>query len=800
MLKHALRSLLGSPGFAIAAAGTLAVGIAAPTALFSTVNAALLTPLPYAHYENLYTVRTYYPNGRFTIGLLSTEESEALERMTDAVQALALLRRSDGTLTADGESRQVAAYGVSEGFFELFGLPLALGQPFVHEDHARNAAPRVVLSDAFWKRAFGGRPDIVGATITLDGRPARVAGVARPDFDEPAGTDLWFNGYFMPHAAGHAFDGYLRLKPGSTPAALTGRMAAAMEELGRKYPDQDKDRAYRVRPLLEVTVGDLGPILVILFGATVLLLLLATSNVTNLMLARSSGRSREMAIRAALGAGRRRIAGQLLLESLLLSSAGGAMGVALAYSGIHLLLRMGGARLPRLASLRFDGTVVVFVAVAVILATLLVGIVPALRMADTDIGHVMNEAGRGVRGSRRTRRLLAAFVVAEVAVAVALVCGAARLVTSFNNLRHVDPGFDPRGRLVLDVMLPMPTYQGALRQNAWWQAVEARLRDAGASHVAMATSLPLQHEWDSTTFVDLASMPNVAPERRPNGRLRLVSADFFRAMGIRVLTGRAFTAQDDAKSMPVAMVNREFVRRFLGDADPLRERITSLRFRQVEGRLVPVEVPIVGVADDVKYASLTEAAEPVVYMPEAQAAQPRQSIVVTAVDGAPERLIPRFKAALAEIDPTVPVEVGSMPALVEGSLERQKLGAWLMSGFGIAALLLATIGVFGVIGYGVAQQAGEMAVRQALGATRGQVFRGVVAGGTRLAAAGVAIGLLLAWWMGHLIARYVYDVRPADPRVLAIGALSVTAIAVAATLLPARRASSPDLARTLRSG
>lgn len=803
MLKSALRSLTRQPSFVAAAVGTLALGIAAPTALFSTVDAALLKPLPYPHQEDIYTVRTYMTNGRFTIGLMASEEMTALQRQSPLVQEIAMGEPVSGaTVTVDGDARQVSAYAVSGDFFDLFGLPMTMGRAVAPSDALRGAPAVVVLSHAFWESAYGGRRDTVGSTITFMDRPVRVIGVAPPGFGVPASTDLWTNAY-MPETIGHGYDGYLRLKPGTTLASLQPAMTEAMAALGPKYPDMEMNRAYRVTRLLTATVGDLGPILIILFAATTLLLVLAAVNVTNLMLARGTARAREIAVRAALGAGRARIILQLVAESLMLAIAGGAIGIVTAFAGVRMLLRLGGAHLPRLAALSFDGRVLAFVAVIVIVTGVLVGVAPAIRMADTDISLLMNESGRGVRGSRRTRRLLALFIAAELAVSVVVVAGASRLTESYENLAHVDPGFVAAGRLVFDVTLPRRPSAGSFEQNmqrllGWWQQSASRLRAVGATQVALASSIPLAHEWDSTTFADIVGKQDPTSPNRPNGRRRVVSPEFFSTVGVRLLAGRTFTEADGPNAQPVAIVSETFVRKFLSDSDPLRAELQGLRYKVVDGRLVPVDVPIVGVVADVKYSTLTDAPEPVVYLPMAQAFEQRASIVVTTADGAPEKHAADFRRALLDVEPRLAIESTTLSSVVSHSIERQRLGMWLMSAFGVAALLLAAVGVFGVIAFSVSQRTSEMAVRQALGATRSEVFWGVVRDASVTALPGIFAGTLVAWWTGRFITGYVYAVEAADPRVLAVSALSVSAVALAAVLLPARRAAALEPARALR--
>jgi putative ABC transport system permease protein len=799
MLRTVTRALLRQPSFTLAAAGTLAIGIGATTALFTTVDAVLLRPLPYPRSQDLYTVRTYFPSGRFTIGLVASEEMASVAALKDAVASVAMAVPLNLTLVADGPPRQVAAYGVSEGFFGLVGVQMQAGRPVQGGDGVRGAPPVAVVSHRLWSAAFGGRDDLVGRTLTLNDQPVKVVGIAPPGFDVPAGTDLWLNTNTTPLNIGHAYEGFLRVRPGVSIASLQARMNSALALLGPKYPDQEIGRAFAVRSLLAATVGDLGPILVILFAATGLLLALAAVNVTNLLLARSAARAREIAVRAALGATRRRIIAQLLAESVAIAVCGGLAGVAAAKRSLDILLRFGASRLPRVADLSMDLRVLAFAVLVVSATGVLVGLVPALRMADTDIASLINDTGRSVKGSRRTRRWLSGFAIAEVAAAVAIVAGAARLVLSYQHLEDADPGFESRGRLVLDVQPPQAQPPALGRRNAWWDATEARLRDAGASVVAAASTFPLQHDWDSTQFVDLVSRPGVPPDKRPNARTRTVTPQFFAAMGMRLLQGRLLSAADTARSQPVAVVNEAFVKRNLAGANPLGERVKSLHGHIENGTFVPDLTVIVGVVNDVKYASLVGSAEPIVYQPFTQSFADRVSIVVMSDDGAPERHVAAFETAIRSVDPKVPIDAHLATATVASSLERQRLGMWLMLGFAAAALLLATVGMFGVIACVVSQRMGEMAVRQALGATGRQVFTAVMGDGARLTAAGLALGVAIAWWMGTLVGAYVFGVASYDPAVLGGSALAVATVAVLATALPARRAATVELPRALRT-
>jgi putative ABC transport system permease protein len=796
-LRGAVRSLVRHPAFVVTASGTLALGIAAAVALFSAVNAALLRPLPYPRSEDIYLVRTFLSGGRFTSGLVAMEEVGALRRMNGVQEAAGVLR-VDGAVSDGSIVRQAVSYGATERFFELFALPVALGRPFTPQDYVLGAPRVVILSDPLWRAAFGARPDIVGSSVMVVGTPARVIGVASPSMHVPDGADLWFNLYLPPTSIGHGLDGYVRLKPGVAPEALRDQMTQAMDTLGKKYPEQDLGRAYALTPLIEATVGQLRPILLILLAATGLLLLLSAVNVSNLLLTRGTARTREIAVRAALGASARRIVTQLVWESVLLAFAGGIVGMALAFTAVKLVMRFSGARLPRLDSVPFDMRVYVVGVIVMVVTGLAAGLLPAVRLAQSDIAALMNESGRSVRGSKRTRALLAWFIVAEIAVAVALVAGAGRLVRSFENIHLVDPGFRIGRQVTADVTLPDRRFQEPDRMEAWRQAVTDRLHAAGAAEVAMTSSLPLQHEWDATAFANLRSQPATPPDKRPVGRVRFVTPGFFSLMGIKLLAGRTFTDADRPGAPPVVIVNATFVRRFLPDSDPLRDALAGFSNSIVDGKVVRHDSAIVGVVADVKYASLTAPPEPLIYVPPGEFSSLRQTIVIQPQEGRPLS-ISELREAIRGVEPNVAVEFGTLAESVSSSLSRERLGMLLMSLFGAAAVLLAVVGVFGVVAYVVAQRTNEMAVRQALGATHAQLFFMVLGDGGRIAGAGVAIGLVLAWMTGALMRGYLFQVAAADPLILVMSGGVVCIAAIAALVVPARRAAGLDPAQALRN-
>lgn len=796
-LRLAVRTLLRQPSFTMAAVGTLALGIAASTAVFSTVNAALLQPLPYADAQNIYSLRTTMTDGRYTSGLVGPAELLDLTAATDDISAGGLALRQNLTLHTESGAFQTVVYGVSQDFFRVFSARIALGRGFAPVEHEPGPPRAVILSHRTWQQYFGGNPAIIDQPIEVAGLTMPVVGIAAPEFDFPGGVDIWFPMHMRPDDVSHLFEAYIRLRPGATIEAVAGPMARVMADLAITHPDQNKNRAFVATPLLETVVGDLGPVLMIVFGATGLLLVIAAVNVTNLMLARAAGRGREMAVRAALGASRLRLAKQLLVESSVLAIAGGLIGVTVAFAAVRAL---GAAHLPRLTSVAFDLNVLGFSIAAIGVTALAVGVIPALVTARADLMPLINEGGRSGTAGASSRRVLAVLIIAEIAVAIALVAGAGRIVRSFENLSNEDRGFTSGPRLVADVSLPFMQYREPARVEAWLDAAAARLGALGITRVATVSSFPLRTEWDTTSFIDLVRNQPADPHARPNARLRRVSSDFFDVMDIRLIAGRPFTAEDREDTQPVAIVSQAFVDRFLQGRDPLQEQITTPNAHTVltDGRWQNNRIQIVGVAADVRHAGLSQAPEQTVYVAQAQAPARRFSLVADGTGVDAEAVAHAARDALSQIDARVPVEVTTLSAVVDASLSRQRLGMTLMSAFGVAALALAAVGVFGVIAFVVAQRMGEMALRLALGASTRQVFLLVMRYGGVMVLIGAVIGVLLSWWTGRLMTAYVYEVSSLDAIVMGSSVAAVTLVAGCATAILARRAAAVSPSRALR--
>jgi predicted permease len=811
-LRFSLRSLRRQPGFAAAAIATLAVGIGATTAIFSTVNAALLRPLPFPDPASLFAVYTPATDGRFTTGRNSGVELSRLNDPSVSIEHAAGSARIDSTiLRDDGTPVSTVGYGVTEGFFDVFRLPMILGRAFIHAEHAPGAVPMIVLSNRLWRDLFGSDPLVVGKTMRIANgppQPATIVGVAPADLDAPRGADFWLNVSITPQSTGHGFDGFVRIKPGTRLERLQSEMAGAMAGIARDYGMLGKNRRYELRPLVSAMVGDLSSTLVVVLGAAALLLLLACVNVTNLMLARGSVRSREIALRVALGAGRGRIVRQLLTESLVLATAGTVVGLLLAYIGVRVLLAFGAADLPRLDRVPFfDVRVLGFALAALIVTALIVGFAPALRLAGTSLKALMNESGRSSTSGGAAHRMLKTMIVAEIALAITLVAGAGWLVRSFANLGTTNAGFVAKGRLVFDVMLPSSRLlpppgtarvTGALiadRQLAWTHDLEEHLRPiAGVTSVATTATLPFGSDRDGVLYIGVQG-DTVDPDHPVVARAHRVSERFFDTMGIKVLAGRGFTADDRASTMTVAIVNRTFVRRYLGGRDPLTAKFTA------GYPDVPVDpvYTVVGVVDDVKYVSLGQAADPAYYTPATQTPYFAQTVVLNTRLVAPTGIAASVRSAVKAMDPELPITPRSLDDLVSTSLRRQRLGMTLMLLFAIAALALAAVGIYGVIAYASAQRMAEVATRMALGATPSDVFWLLMDQGRVLAIVGTVVGVSVAYAAGKAGSSLLYEVRASDPTILIVATAIVLAITSLAVLFPARRVSRIEPSHVLRA-
>ena len=806
-VRVSLRALRRSPGFALTAIATLALGIGATTAIFTTLSAVLLKPLPYPNAQDLYSLRTALTDGRVTTGLLSGGEIYRLNDPKLSIERAAGFQSGDLTLLApDGTPSHVTSYAVSEGFFELFGLPMTTGG-FTHDDFvpfqppppgtppAPGPLPSVVISTRLWKQLYNGDPAVVGKPIHFAEFNSTVSGVAPRDFDMPHAADIWIAQRTPATDVNHGQEAFVRLRHGTTIERAKSQMASVMNGLASDFPASDRNRVYVARPLVDSIVGDLGPILIIVMSATGLLLLLACVNVANLLLARGAARAREMAVRAALGAGWSRLIRQLLTESVVLAAAGTILGVAVGAAGLRALLAIGASKLPRLDAVPFDGRVLLFALVTLVVTGAIIGLAPAVRLLRSDMKTLMNDSSRSASAGRGTARWLMAMTVAEVALAIMLVAGAGWLVRGFANLRNTDAGFSTDKRLLFDVSFFGPQFRSPdIRRQAQLDLMTAVQSVRGVTSVGLVSAYPMKGRLESSL---LAQFHGEAfdPANAPGTRQRFVSPGLFAAMGTPIIKGRDFTTSDLPNTIPVAIVNKVFVDRYLKGRDPIGVQFSA-------GYPTPDpknEVTIVGVIGDVRQKSLAESAEPAFYSPLTQAPLPRVTAVASfssADVGAVERAI---RTEVRKLQPTMALDFELASDVVGGTLSRQELGMTLMLVFGGIAVVLAAVGIYGVVSYAGSLRSSEMATRLALGASPRSVFLLVMRQGVTLGIVGAAIGVGLAYFSGQVISNRVYAIHASDPVILGIATLLITAITFLATTIPAARAARLNPASALQS-
>lgn len=802
-VRFALRTLRKQPVFALTAMLTLALGIGATTAIFSVVNGLVLRDLPYPNPGQLFFLRTAMTDGRATGGQVSPAALVAIAEGSRSIRTASGAFRFEGALDV-GASEPVAVvyYGVAPSFFDVAGLPLTLGRGFTAEEDAIGGPPAAVVSFATWRDRFGSSPGVIGTTLRLDGRSFPIIGVAPREFDFPRGTALWVPAQLPPTMTNQIYDALLRAQDGVSAAQLRSELALISTQLQERYPGPHRNRVLAVQPLLEYTVGDLRGTLVVLLGGALLLLLIACVNVTNLMLSRGEVRAKEIAIRVAVGARRRVVLSQLLTESVVLAAAGSVAGLLLAFAGIQLLLQVAPADLPRRENVVIDGAVLAFVLALTAVVGVVVGFAPALRLLMTDVRTLVNEGGRGGSAGPWRQRLLGGLVVAEIALAIVIVIGAGLLVRNFDRLSRVDPGFRAERVIAFSLNLSPSTYPDYDRVATTYRQVTERLRAlGGVEAVSVASSLPLSGRDDFMLSLRIEGEPPTEEPQR--ARIRTAADGYFTTTGVRMIAGRPITDRDRPDTAPVAVVNEAFVRAFLPGQDPIGRRVvippTPLNDPTNPVGLQRVSAAeIVGVAGDVRHATLAASAEPAVYQPHDQLTYRTATVLVRAA-GDPAALAAGIRREVAAVDRSLPVELRLVPQVVGASLARQRLGMLLMIAFGLAALALAAVGIYGVMAYGVAQRTREMAIRAALGATAPTLGVLVARHGATLAASGIVAGLVASAGLSRLIASQLHEISPFDLAVFTTVPLLLALVTVGAVLIPSLTAARVDPALMLRS-
>ena len=799
-LRYALRGLRRTPGFAVVVLLTLALGIGANSAIFSVVNTVLLRPLPYKEPERLVTVFHDYPQLKLEAPVTAPGFFAYRDR-TRSFDAFAVTTGWAANLTGAAEPERIGASRVSQQFFPALGVPVLHGRAFLPTEEEPGADKVVVLSYGLFERMFASDPSAIGKRLSLNGESYEIVGVMPRTFVDPWNrtAELWAPLAFTP-AQRESGNEYLavtaRLKPGvsveQAQADLMTLNKALEAEAGEEAP-----YGLLPKPLTRVIVGDIQQSLFILLGAVGFVLLIACANVANLFLVRAVGRHKEIALRTALGAPRWPLIRQLLVESVTLSVLGGALGLALAWGSVKLLIATNPGNIPRLDELRVDGIVVAFTAFVAVVTGVLFGIFPAMRATRTNLSETLKEGGRSGTSDKVGQFVRRTLVVAEVALALTLLVGGGLLLRSFSALSNVDPGFNSRNLLTFGVSLPASKYKSDTARRAFMAELLPKLGALpGVQSASVASVLPFSGGWSTGSFnVEGYEVPPNG--NAPWGDQRVVSAGYFETMGTTLVKGRYLDESDRFGGLRVAVVDDEFVKRFYkAGEDPIGKRFW---FGDPTPTDSTIFTTIVGVVGHTSHEGLDAEARVQVYRPWAQVGGGGGGNVVLRTTGDPLKIVPAVRAAVKEIDRELPLaNIRTMEEMIGNSMSQRRLSTVLLGVFSAIALLLATIGIYGVMSYSVTQRQRELGIRMALGASRGGVLGLVLRQGMVLAVVGVLIGLAGAFALTRLIASQLYNVKATDPLTFVLVTVVLTSVALVASLVPAMRATRVDPVVALR--
>jgi putative ABC transport system permease protein len=798
-LAYGLRRLRQAPGFTAVAVATLALGIGANGAIFSVVNAVLLRPLPFEEPERLVRVSHAW-KGKAT-NVYSPQNFLDVESAARSFESLAAFDSGGVTLTGRGQPSRLEGTQVSATFFDTLRVRPAHGRTFAPGENDPGHTKVAVLGHDLWRARFAADPAVVGQTVQLNREPYTIVGVAPPAFSFPDRTEIWtameYDQRFRTQSRGAWYLGAIgRLKPGVTLTHAQREVATIHARLARAYPDANEGVGGAVASLQESMVGDSRRALLVLLGAVGLVLLIACVNVANLLLARVAARESELAVRTALGAGRFRLMRQLLTESLVLSVLGGAAGILLAAFSLDALLALQPQGVPRLAEVHVDRAVVTFAAMLSVLTGLVFGVFPSLHMTKRPTAESLREGSRGVL-SGRGHRMRSGLVIGQMALAMMLLAGAGLLLRSFTQLRRVDPGFRSDNVLTFRLALPDSAYEDEASRLAFHDRLMPKLAALpGVRTAAGVLGVPLGGTRFSFSF-EVKGRPPLPPAQQPAMEVRVATPEYFQAMGIPLVRGRAFETGDGAGRPPVALISEAAARRYFPGEDPIGQFIT-LGWGRGEGR-PRVGGEVVGIVGDVKDRGLAAEHLPEMYVPYAQ--MPTQTLdVVLRTHVTPRSLVPAVEKVVRELDPELPVaRVATLDEVVARSISEPRFYMVLLSAFAAMAVFLAALGIFGVLSYAVVQRSREIGIRVALGAHPRDVLRMVLGHAATLALVGVLAGLAGALALSRAIGSLLFELSPTDPLTLGSMAVLLASVALVASYLPARRATRVDPLIALRS-
>ncbi|MBI4907349.1 MAG: ABC transporter permease [Acidobacteria bacterium] len=789
-VRHGARTLAKSPGITTLAILTLALGIGADTAIFSIVYGALLRPFPYAEPERILWIDHTVPRQNLDSLPVSYPNFTDWRDENRAFAQMVAWRYNNFNLSGDQDTERVEGIRVSANLFSLLGVTPMRGRGFLPDEDRPGGVRVVVISQGLWQRRFGGRPEAVGSTLTLDGEAHTVIGIMPPDFNFPEIAELWVPLALDPARApreNRQLRVISRLSPGVTLRQAQAEMTNLGARLEAQYPGANAGLGVRVIPLRDFYLQNTRTAILLSFGAVGLLLIVACVNVANFLLARAAVRGKEITIRAALGASRFRLARQMLTESVLLGLAAGGLGCLLAYWGLDLIVSQVPIRFPFWMKFRIDGFALGFSLLTSITTGLVFGFVPVLSSWKTDLQTVLKENGRGTSGSRGQKRLRHLLVVSETALAVVLLAGAGVMVRSFLELQRFDTGLRTSGLLCLEVELPASRYSPSQQVAFTDELVERTSRLPGVERAGLSWQLPLRRSVATTVFT-VEGHPAATPAEVPMAAYRSVSPGFFPTLGIRLEQGRYLHDADGRETTPVAVISRTMAERFWPGEDPIGRRIKLARPAQESPWLT-----IAGVVMDVRNNWFGADLRPTIYVSSRQAPNAHMNLIIGVHAGDPLRIAAAVRHQVASLDRDLPIfNITTMERVMLESFWRNRLFAIIFSVFAVVALVLCAGGLYAVISFSAVQRFQEIGLRLALGASRRDILRLIIGEGMGVALAGTAIGLLAAFGSTRLLSGLLFGVQAADPLTFAGLALLVPAVALAACYVPAARAMRTD--------
>jgi putative ABC transport system permease protein len=795
-LRYAFRTLQKKPGFTAIAVITLALGIGANTAIFSLVNGVLLRSLPYRDPDRIMTVwQSNIQTGTQREQVSPANFIDWRER-NQVFDQMAGIRPYGFDVTGQGPPETIRSWLVTEGFFDILGVSAIHGRIFLPEEYSAGREQVVVIGYGLWQRRFGGDLSLIGQKLVLDGKPFTVVGILPPGFEFPAKKEMWAPAVFSAdelRTRGASYLGVIaRLKPDATHDQAQRDMEAVAVGLAEQYPQTNAEMRATVVPLHDQLVGDVRPALLVLLGAVGLVLLIACANVANLLLVRAAERQREFAIRAALGAARRRLVRQLLTESLMLGLLGGVGGLLLATWGIDIILALRPEDLPRVSEIGIDTQVLGFATLVSLLTSLIFGLAPALQLSRTNLQQTLKEAARTTTGSIR-HRMRNLLVISEIALALVLLVAAGLFVRSFIKMLEVDPGFRQDRVIALQVFIWDRNRTPAERLAFIEQTLERLSNVAGVKSAGAVSAPPLvESSIDVDTNFTISGQPPPAKGQEPAAYSTVATADYFDTMGIALAGGRFFTKFDTLKTAPVVLVNQALARRYFPGEDPVGKKIKARSFGP------PVEREIVGVVGDVRHTGLDSEPRPEYFVPHSQSPFGSMTLVVR-TDSDPLGVLPSLKEAVWALDKEQPFyTVATMDQLISASLAGRRFSLLLLGAFSVIALLLAGVGIYGLVSFSTSQRTHEIGIRIALGARARDVLKLVLREGLALTLAGVAVGLVGSFALTRLLKTQLFGVTPTDPITFVAISILLGCVALLAGYVPARRATRVDPMVALR--